>query len=1037
MLLLVTSKVSAQVGTAPAPIINNLSGKTATNPFTFSQCSFLLNAQTGRPNVRRILTQVVDNSTSVVVYSTSSFYLPSNPTTLVQSIPTGAPATQSFAVNITNLTLPKSYTVIVYTKTTLTASSNPSDYDQSTSFTLNLTSPTGNAPVLVSPISNSSGQFNVDLCSDITLEFTSNNISSRYLYFQIYENGNLSNLIDEDEYSFNNNCDGAQTIFRTIPALSLEPNKQYLMELQSKDANQATIGQIYYTILTGPDKISAAVNSPSITSPANNSTVNSYTPVITLQSPFKGCTLNSVTYEILVGTSGNTVVSGASTTYTTPTYSWTVPVFLTAGNTYRARVTYNTANGIYSDIKTFTVSNTPLLTVSSPNPLTNLNPCGFTVTVARYPSASTVQVEYRLKPSGSFGTPFYSTDIGTAYQFTFNNIQLQANSSYEMRLTAGTGSGGSFVANSSSITLVDFTTANINNGDTKPTLSSPINGATDVSLTPTITFAPYTGDCGSVTSYIVTLVPVSEPNFDNGSNPDRVYQTSPTNGFVLGTALKPNTQYKIRISTIVSLNGSNVSYPFNYDNGSYTFTTIGSNLPATQITNVVDETYLNAISQTFTAVAVTGATSYEWQFSTAANFSGAIITKTSATNSLSFGAMEFVAGEHYYARVRGVSSASSGIFSTDPAEVVSFYNPLWGSFVTSPTVENLTTRNFGLKGLTIPNANVYYFQVALANSANDGNPIADFTAGNYFNNPTGYYSTTNYPGLTSNSSVQSIPSLMGPAFIANNFKSFSWGSENIVNYMVAQPQTRYRIRVVPVRIVGGQIVQQMELAYVPITTFGTNGIPDRLHTILGPTNGQTGVDNRISQVYTRITVQGLALFWDITNYQIQLSTTSNFSSGVISVPALDDASFTNSGTVGGVTQGNPVFDIPNLAFSTTYYVRARSVAVVKGLRTLSAWGPTVQFTTKASPARLGSQGAAYDITSVAFPNPFDQTVTLHINESHKQVTVRIHDMTGRLIETIQSSGGKDINLGKQYSKGMYLIFVEGDEQRETLKIVKQ
>lgn len=1023
VLLLADFAASAQ-----APTISSPANGATVNPFDLT-----VTGTTGRVGVRRVRAIFTDGNGDLI-----------NVIPRIPNYGTGLPASTIYSINlsdqidITNIVNP--YTIRIETSTATSGA-----FTAFLEITVNVAVPVASDPIVVSPADGST----VDLCNDVVFTVNANYSGARRLQYAIAPNGLPNSPIEGPTDVFLLDATEATTDFDLPPIdrTLFANNAQYLLELKTFDLNDNQIGNtIYHTILTGSDVSGTAANTPVITSPTNGSTVNSFTPVITIASPFAGCQFNTVLYEILQGTSGNTVVSFQS--YTTPTYNWTVPTFLTADSTYRVRVTYNvTINGVATNfpsiINTFTISSAPGVTISSPvAPRTGLNPCGFPVTVAAYPNATTVRVEYKRTADASY-TTFYSTPViaSTTMSFSFNNTQLRANQSYDLRLTAGTGTGGTFAAISSQ-TNFTFSTGGVG-GTLTPTLASPANGATGVSLTPTITFGTYQGSCGAVGLYQIEIVPIGGTG-DWNTRAGYYYATSATSSFVIpnGTLLQ-NTTYKVRVSVQVDLNGGVVGYYGNYDGTDsspniYTFTTISPTLPSTLITNIADDTYLNKFSQSFVANAVTGATSYEWQFSTNASFTGGLITKTSTTSTLNFQANEagFVPGQQYFVRVRGVSASAQGVFSTDPAQVTSYYHPLFGSAVTSPTTSNLTERIFTLKGLAIANANAYCFQMAIANSANDGNPAADFTVGNIFVNPAGYYGTFSYPGLYNNSTVEQITSLTGPFFYANTIKTFAWGTEFVVNYIKAQPQTRYRVRVVPVKYVGNQIVQQMELSNVPVATFDTYGIPNRSHYIISPTNNQTNVNNTESINLTRITIKGLALQWDITNYQIQVSTSPTFASGVITLP--DDATFTGTGTVGGVTEGDPVIFVPNLAFNTTYYVRARSTAVVNGSPSISAWGPVTQFVTKATAAgRVGAQGAAMDDVSVSYPNPFDRTINIRVSATHSTAVVRVRDLTGRLIETRQENGGNTLQLGESYSKGMYIVTIESADKIETLKVIKR
>ncbi|MDJ1481660.1 T9SS type A sorting domain-containing protein [Cytophagaceae bacterium YF14B1] len=878
-------------------------------------------------------------------------------------------------------------------------------------------------PVLNSPADNST----LDLCSNVILNVNANNPTARSLQVKLYLNGGDPNSpIFNQTYTLANSTAATTAFNVTVPRASFANNVQYLVELTDRSAGNNLISYNYFTLLTGADRSGAIPNTPVITSPADGATVNSFTPTIRIQSPFAGCTLNSVTYTILSGTSGSTVV--ATQTFNSPTYSWTVPTFLTAGATYRARVTYNTQDGTYSDTNVFTVAPSPGIEIEDPESLTNLDPCGFTVTVARYPSASTIQVEYKKASDASYSAPFYSTDLGTAYSFTFNNTQLQANQSYNMRLTAGTGTGGSFVANSASATVFNFTTTGVG-GTLTPTLTVPANGATGVSLTPSITFGTYGGSCGAITNYSIEIVPVGGSG-DWSSRPGYYYANSATAPIVIPSGtLTYGTTYKIRVTTEVSLNGGVVGYYSNYDGadsapGIYTFTTVNPSETYLQLvtstSNVVGgETYLNSLNQTLQVLAVSGATQYEIQLSTDSTFVSNIhYTATSASNVFAFNpnSQQLISGGKYYIRVR-ISAPSVGPWTT-AANIKHVYNSLHPTTIYTPT-GNLSANSTKLQGFHMQNATSMFFQIAtdaaftnLVDVSGPYSPISSDPAG------TGIAYERYYYRKWVGSSLVTIPT----ETVNDNFQAYStYGVYDYVRYLT--PGKTYYVRVKNVRT--NSSGTYLQTGYWGATTTFTVASFTRTNTI-----SMVGSLTNMSVKPTIYFATSPANIFNVTSYQMQIATDAAFSNVVVDrIPAT-----------------LPIVDLtPALNYNTTYYIRVRSQASNDpvGPTNWSAWSATTTFKTTTAPAgrvaaATTSLSGDEESQSVAYPNPFNSTVSVTLKAQYAAVTVSLVDQTGKVVDQTQATGGNTVVLGKRSSQGLYLIRIADQTGvKETIKVVKQ
>ncbi|HEX8531943.1 MAG TPA: T9SS type A sorting domain-containing protein, partial [Cytophagales bacterium] len=458
-------------------------------------------------------------------------------------------------------------------------------------------------------------------------------------------------------------------------------------------------------------------------------------------------------------------------------------------------------------------------------------------------------------------------------------------------------------------------------------------------------------------------------------------------------------------------------------------------LPPSQLAQVdgqtVDQTqatirYADQLVYPLAAQAVANATRYDWEFSPNSNFSPIVYTTSSTTPAISVAANApgLESGQLYFARVSGVREATGARSDASPAR--SFYNALHPMYQEDPTID-LDRRRFGITTNNIvANSDEWIFQIAEAD--NDNDPSNDFDPSKIFSNPAAWGGNSTHPGV------------VGNVFKANRVSpNLPWGYQAAFGTIQAQPRTTYRVRVRAARKNPSGGYHQRGY-WSQTVTFTTNAVPDRSHPITNITNLATNVENRESGQFTRIAVQGMGLLWDITGYQLQVSESADFTTGVVTTPS--DAVLLSTTSV---TEGNPVFFVPNLKFSTTYYARARSVATVKGAPYISSeWGPVTQFTTKANPAGRavaygqGAQSHAGDGQTVALPNPFSGSTRLRLNAAYGPLQVRVVDNLGREIAGFSANGGGEVTLGEKWPKGLYLVQVYNEHSLlEVIRVVKQ
>jgi hypothetical protein len=784
----------------------------------------------------------------------------------------------------------------------------------------------------------------------------------------------------------------------TLPVTALQPNETYQFRvvagnMQGPSFIALGLNQTLFSAQTG--NIPNA--NPIITSPTNGAQGISLTTTVTV-APYAGTcgTLtNPVTIEIdpdgdfVAGSPGYQVSIAA--VQANGTYQAAFAQLL-QGTTYRVRATFPVLlNGKTTSYQnagehTFTTATLPVVTVPASGS-NNVSTCGTDVIIAPYSGAASMEVRFTPgnvpnETSVNWGsvaalTAVRNADNGTFSVFIPQNGVLAPNTTYTIRVRAISNQGNQIPG---AIAYSVFTTgqalsytpvfAGPENAPApdEDVVIVPVDGSTNVSLTPTFKVNAFEG-CSRIflggRIEIDRVGPVGATGDAAFSGPNyQVVNVNNAGPYVVefSNTLLPNSVYQVRFTFLTN--------PAQPGNQTTIRITTGSFLPATRVISYRDGAvekpfisgaFRNSFTQTFTAQLVPGATSYDWQFDDDPGF-GSPVVFNGQSNTLTFNATDngFVSGALYYVRVRGRAGASPNIYPAPGSQfIVNYYHPLFAPVITEQTTLNMTRRRFGVSSTAVSNATHYFFQIALANPANNNNPAADFVEGNYFQNDPNFTQSA-LPSFTlaAQETVEATANPGNMLYLANNFKQWPGGLQVSFGTIQAQPQTTYRLRVVAAREVNGQFVQHTEMGAVPVVTFGTNGIPDRAHPIVNIVNGATDVSNRYNLQYTQVKIKGLRLFWDITQYQVQVSET----------PFVDNSdNQTLNGLIysqgeGGVTEGDPVLLIPGLKFLTTYYVRARSLATVNGVPNVpSPWTEAVaggiqegiSFTTRRVPTPAG------------------------------------------------------------------------------------
>uniref|UniRef100_UPI00404A27EE GEVED domain-containing protein n=1 Tax=Flavobacterium sp. TaxID=239 RepID=UPI00404A27EE len=81
-------------------------------------------------------------------------------------------------------------------------------------------------------------------------------------------------------------------------------------------------------------------------------------------------------------------------------------------------------------------------------------------------------------------------------------------------------------------------------------------------------------------------------------------------------------------------------------------------------------------------------------------------------------------------------------------------------------------------------------------------------------------------------------------------------------------------------------------------------------------------------------------------------------------------------------------------------------------------------------------GAAQAFDIKAYPNPFMNQITLSLSNENTQSDIMVYDMTGKLIQQIATEE-TSLEIGNDWSKGIYLVQIVQGQETKSVRIVKQ
>ncbi len=134
------------------------------------------------------------------------------------------------------------------------------------------------------------------------------------------------------------------------------------------------------------------------------------------------------------------------------------------------------------------------------------------------------------------------------------------------------------------------------------------------------------------------------------------------------------------------------------------------------------------------------------------------------------------------------------------------------------------------------------------------------------------------------------------------------------------------------------------------------------------------------------------------------------------------------GSLSGTTT-DTTFTVSGLPPGTTYEITLKSKDAAGNI---SGFSETLMIKTLL-PDNLGAEEAG--MLNI-YPNPFTNEFNI-VNKTSEEFRVKVHELSGRLIDEIISFPDKRLSLGDDWQKGIYIISVESGKSNQSFVILKQ
>jgi hypothetical protein len=102
----------------------------------------------------------------------------------------------------------------------------------------------------------------------------------------------------------------------------------------------------------------------------------------------------------------------------------------------------------------------------------------------------------------------------------------------------------------------------------------------------------------------------------------------------------------------------------------------------------------------------------------------------------------------------------------------------------------------------------------------------------------------------------------------------------------------------------------------------------------------------------------------------------------------------------------------------------------------SAYGTSCNLTVGTMAPKLNLTDNTENFNITAYPNPFMNQITLSLSNENTQSDIMVYDMTGKLIQQV-STQETTLEIGNNWSKGIYLVQIVQGQETKNIRMVKQ
>jgi hypothetical protein len=684
-------------------------------------------------------------------------------------------------------------------------------------------------------------------------------------------------------------------------------------------------------------------------------------------------------------------------------------------------VTYSQGNGTYAVNGIYVLSS--LSAVGAPSTPTLSSPSngatGVSITPTLSWNASTGATSYQLQVSisPSFTTTIVNQSGITATSYAVSG--LTNNTVYYWRVNATNASGTSSYSAPRSFTTVGVSSPPV------PTLSSPSNGATGVSITPTLSWNASTG----ATSYQLQV------STSSSFTTTAVNQSGLTATSYAVSGLTNGTFYYWRV------NATNAGGTSAYSTV-WTFTTIVAAPSAPTLSSPTNGATGVSITPTLSWNASMGAASYQLQVSISSSFTTTLVDQSGIT-ATSYAASGLTAGIVYYWRVNATNAGGTSVYSTT-------WNFTTAGVASSPAAPMLVSPGNGATGIsTSPtmlwnaSSGAASYQLQVSSNSNfsttevnqAGITGTSYRVSGLVNNTTYYWrvNATNAGGTSLYSDVWSFTTTEIPQapLTAPTLGSPADGSTGVstnptLTWNATAGALSYQLQVSTSPGFTSLIVDKSEITstsytvsglvsnatyYWHVSTTYNNGTSPysarrsfttmvsapQAPSLVEPPDGAAGVSTNPTLVWEQST--GAA------SYQLQISTEPGFSTIVLDRSGITSTSYSVSG----------------LARNTTYYWRVNAANDGRS----GQWSAVRSLTTSNLAGVEGWSGMPKEIRLLQnYPNPFNGSTIIPFELSRTaRVSIEIYSALGQRVASleqgIRSAGSYRVFWQPQMSSGVY------------------